>query len=1045
MRLQDTLLLFNYITDLLSRDYDDIAQGLKTADEGPRPDGQSNFYTTFEARASRLTLDPAGAEASLHLLKRFDLNVLSHEAALRKHRPGFHLKYFQYLAALYTEIYLHRLTKDRAGLLLALNDHRQTRFPHLPPYTPEDLYKQAFWMATASGKTLLMHINLRQFAHYRPLEVHNTLLLTPSETLSRQHLKELRQSGFKDAVYALDAGAGHRGVQVLEITKLYVDGAEARQLKGGVSLPTSVFEGPNLLLVDEGHKGTATKRDREAERAWRDIRAALVRDGGFTLEYSATFAQVTESDEQLLNEYARAIVFDYGYRRFHADGYGKDFGVVNLQRDDTLYGDTLLLGGLLTFYEQHRVYADQPDAIRPYNIAPPLMVFVGAHVTGGQDVLNVVKFLDRVLRDPAWAVGIIANLLEGQSGLSGQEDGRDVFANAFRYLNTLGLTSGAIYDDLCARLFGGRGPLNLHLLRLADGEVGLRTTDSATDAYCGVVNVGDAPGFLRKARRETDVTVGIEDHVTDSLFDAIEDDHSPISFLIGSKKFIEGWSSWRVSVMGLLRVGRNAGAQVLQLFGRGVRLKGLDMSLQRSKAMPDTHPTFLPLLETLNIFGLRANYLETFLTTLDREGVKPPVTRLLPLSLMPSLDQVSLRAVEVSADYHFKNVEVVVFEPDAELRVAHDLTPRLIVGDAATVSAAEVVIQPEPLPQSVLDRLPYEDLFYHALAYKAAKGWDNLYIHRSAIQDFFRNGHATVAAPSEVLALSRPEHSEAMIRVAHTLLERGIETFYYRQQRRAETEQMVAAPIDSTHVNFPRLNVRQDGKTVEVEAYELKVPSDLLQEVEAIINDQARRLQEALDEPVPRLYLDFHLYWPLLLKDRAECSPTGRVHFKNVIPRITSTPAGLVQSEVQFAFDLRAFWHQARKEADWDAYNLYLLRNLSKRGIGFFQTVGFYPDFLLWLKRDDQQALAFVDPKGLAHGSWEKVDLMQYIRALTQRVGFPVFAYIVSPTPLEQISIPDVALEDREEWLRARSVLRQKGDYIEAIIGEMQQSVTALG
>jgi len=57
----------------------------------------------------------------------------------------------------------------------------------------------------------------------------------------------------------------------------------------------------------------------------------------------------------------------------------------------------------------------------------------------------------------------------------------------------------------------------------------------------------------------------------------------------------------------------------------------------------------------------------------------------------------------------------------------------------------------------------------------------------------------------------------------------------------------------------------------------------------------------------------------------------------------------------------------------------------------------------------------------------------------------PLFGYIVSATPLEQIPIPHVAIEQREDWLRARSVLRQKGDYIEVIVGEMLQSVTALG
>ena len=52
--------------------------------------------------------------------------------------------------------------------------------------------------------------------------------------------------------------------------------------------------------------------------------------------------------------------------------------------------------------------------------------------------------------------------------------------------------------------------------------------------------------------------------------------------LIGSKKFTEGWSSWRVSTMGLMNVGQGEGAQIIQLFGRGVRLKGHCMSLKRS-------------------------------------------------------------------------------------------------------------------------------------------------------------------------------------------------------------------------------------------------------------------------------------------------------------------------------------------------------------------------------------------------------------------------------------------------------------------------------
>ena len=49
---------------------------------------------------------------------------------------------------------------------------------------------------------------------------------------------------------------------------------------------------------------------------------------------------------------------------------------------------------------------------------------------------------------------------------------------------------------------------------------------------------------------------------------------SHLNVLVGSRKFTEGWSSWRVSTMGLLNMGQGEGSQIIQLFGRGVRLKG---------------------------------------------------------------------------------------------------------------------------------------------------------------------------------------------------------------------------------------------------------------------------------------------------------------------------------------------------------------------------------------------------------------------------------------------------------------------------------------
>ena len=85
---------------------------------------------------------------------------------------------------------------------------------------------------------------------------------------------------------------------------------------------------------------------------------------------------------------------------------------------------------------------------------------------------------------------------------------------------------------------------------------------------------------------------------------------------------MEGWNSWRVSNMGLLNIGRQEGSQIIQFFGRGVRLRGKGFSLKRSAALDGTHPEHMRLLETLNIFAVRANYMAQFRDYLEKEGVE---------------------------------------------------------------------------------------------------------------------------------------------------------------------------------------------------------------------------------------------------------------------------------------------------------------------------------------------------------------------------------------------------------------------------------------
>ena len=1001
MSLAEDLVLVDYLTAQLGGDREELFANLRNVDEGRRPDGQSTFYGEFEQRESRLSVP-------LELLREFDINLLNDEAVLASQRVDFRLKYFQYLATLYVELFLFHMTEDPAGFLLGLEEHRRQHFPHLSSVTVADLRKCALWMATGAGKTLMLHLNLLQFRRYRPFEPDNTLVIAPTPMLAEQHLAELRRSGFH-AMAATDQAAAMADVQVIEVTKLYLEG-DGWAPSGGVSLPTSYFEGRNLLFVDEGHKGSRTRTEEATERAWRDIREDLAEAGGMTFEYSATFAQVTEGAPELLNEYAKVIGFEYSYRRFHADGYGKDFAVANLRKESDAFGEVVLMAGLLTLYEASRYFESQADSLVDYQVEAPLMVFVGAQVTAGTEVLQIVRFLDKVLREPAWAEEQVSRLLTGASGLTGV-DGRDAFIEAFPYLKSLGEAARLFVSDIYRRLFGGTAHLTLQRLTRQDGEIGMRAATAGLDAYCGVVNVGDAKAFLRKVEAETELEVGPDDHFSASLFDSIDDPASPLAFLVGSKKFIEGWNSWRVLVMGLLSVGMNAGAQVLQLFGRGVRLRGRELSLRRSSASTEEIPAFLRLLETLSIFGIKANYLQTFLSTMQREGLQPARIMRLPLAVGPHIVESGLMTLRTDDNFSFAS-EVVEFD-GVHTEVQLDLLPVLTIGGAESVGAGRSDQPYVALPDAALWRR--EALYQHALEHKRRRGWHNLFVTRESIDDLLT--HARVRLPAELAAPTSPESAEHLHRASARVVERGLDAFFYRRQRASESDRLRRVTLTSEDPNIPRMREQPD-----VPSYTLRVPDAVVDEVKGLLDNRVEVLTESLEQPLPRLHLDFHLYNPLLLKGE-----------------VAVTPAGLEPSERVFAMDLRAFWTGAVDDSAWSGWQVFLLRNLPKRGVGFFATAGFYPDFQLWLKSEGGQSLAFVDPKGLTHWQEEKVALLEDIRELS--FGAPVLAYIVTPTPLRYIQVPGIQASEREAYLAGRGVLRQEGDYISRILGEMQRAV----
>ena len=128
------------------------------------------------------------------------------------------LTYFQHLAVLYTEIFLDRYFQSPEKFLDELNEYAYDLIEKQHAtmnflFNEDDLRKLAFWMATGSGKTLILHINYLQFAHYNAgpnrISLDNILLITPNESMTGQHLTELAKSGIPAEPFQPGAASSH--------------------------------------------------------------------------------------------------------------------------------------------------------------------------------------------------------------------------------------------------------------------------------------------------------------------------------------------------------------------------------------------------------------------------------------------------------------------------------------------------------------------------------------------------------------------------------------------------------------------------------------------------------------------------------------------------------------------------------------------------------------------------------------------------------------------------------------------------------------------
>lgn len=1028
-RLQEALVLHKYLLYLFGcKDLERMSEDLKDpALEGIDDEGVSRIYPVLIQHMYNYQITD-------EKLYEYDQNIVRHTRAINEHRQEkIQWKYYQYLALLFTEVYLDRYFADKAVLLADINrflaedfNFRTETWHGMPEFTEDDLNKVAFWCATGSGKTLMMHVNIKQYLHYAEKyngkKLNRIIILTPNEGLSKQHLEELEASDFEASLFSKQMSTGlfkGQGIDIIDINKL-------ADTDGDKTVAVESFEGNNLVLVDEGHRGSGGE-------VWKGYRNVLTTEG-FSFEYSATFGQAIASQtgknrEDLLQEYGKATLFDYSYRYFYNDGYGKDYRIMNMASwDDEELLNMYLTAYLLCLYEQMLAFDSTPLMKNRFLISRPLGIFVGSSVNavrkqGGRDVSDVVSillFIQQFIDNPAEFIGYIKRLLDPNDGIKNPR-GYSLFAGSFPITrdgwnpDKAEEFARATYFKLIEKLFHSTvagAHLYVDKQKGGDKEIGLRIGSAQ---YFGVINVGDSDNLI-KLCEANDLQCETREFGTSSLFTGINNDDSSINILIGSKKFSEGWSSWRVSAMGLMNVGRSEGSEIIQLFGRGVRLKGFKFSLKRSSALdssynPGNLPRGLRSLETLNIFGVRADYMDAFRKYLEDDGLPANEDNFTQIDIptVNLLGERKLKVVRLKEGYDFKKEVVVNPELDTKgITVRVDFLKKVeaIWSKKAGVDAAAELPKGK-LTAEHLALLDWRRIYFALEQMKNERSWWNMELSVELLQRLMArtDWYELYIEPADLEFRDYGRDVARWEEITIALLRAFIDRSYKRAKGRWESKYMETVYISPNDPNF------FEEYAVEVRSDQAAWIEKLKELREQILSGNFERDFQIHSLWIQALRFDQHLFYPLLcLRDKNEQGHRELIDPDTNEPLIKISPVALNVGETAFIKAIREYYEAHCKDILKDK-EVYLLRNESRKGIGFFEASNFYPDFILWVNDGQKQHVTFLDPKGIRNLKGLDDPKIQLYNTLKTEVeptlndaDIILDSYILSNTPYKEVS-----------------------------------------
>ena len=821
--------------------------------------------------------------------------------------------------------------------------------------------RMSFWMATGSGKSLvivkLIEV-LMQLIERSEIPPNDILILTHRDDLIeqlRKHVDEYNTA--HDVKIILEELKKYTEVKMQRVSSGHTvfyyrsDNLSDEQKDKIIDFKNYDNNGKWYIFLDEAHKGD--KEDSKRQHIY-----SVLSRNGFLFNFSATFIDPRD---------IITCAFEFNLSSYIQAGYGKHISILEQEirafRDKEDYNreekEKIVLKSLILLTYVKKFYK-QIENVQPNLYHKPLLlVLVNSVNTKDADLKLFFRELEKIGKGTISPELIITSIEELLSEFSSEP--KFVLENTTVRIDK-DILKSITKDDILKYVFNATGSGEIEVLSKQSDKKELAFKLKTSDQPFALIKIGDITQWLNEELTGYEIQERFED---ETYFENLNREESDINILLGSRSFYEGWDSNRPNVIDFINIGMGDDAKkfILQSIGRGVRIEPIKNKRKRlqqlynagdiEKSLFDKLQDKIEPLETLFVFGTNRDAIVKVVQELESESKLSGET-VISLYENPDVPKTQLlvpkyKPVKATNTSLNRNIKFEISDEELELlsNYINFLTDN---GTDNRLLLMKYNTDPQKIRFLHESLRKKDNVFTHS-----EKNYKNLDL---LVQRFFDFLNISPEDVEEFKTLNDEIKHFKNIKVylgdINNEIKEKIEDFAGYSDL-IKKEEYLKEKLRNNEIDldtYTELIKEYNSQTVEGETIQYKI----------------KKGNRTETREVKIKYIANNYYFPVILSDEEKSS-----YFKYIIT---------TKSEIDFINDLSAYVTKPNnrfKNFDWWFFSK-INENVDDIYIPYYDPNTnsirkFYPDFIFWLKKDNDYFIVFADPKGTEHiNAYRKID-----------------------------------------------------------------------